>query len=486
MTISMYITESLEPKKVFHFFEEMCRIPHGSGNVDQISDYLVQFAKDRALEYYQDDVKNVIIIKEATNGYEDVEPVILQGHMDMVAVKTPDCAKDMKTEGLDLEVAEGYLFAKDTSLGGDDGIAVAMGLALMDSDEIEHPRLECIFTVDEEVGMDGANAIDVSMLKAHTMLNLDSEEEGTLLVSCAGGARVYGSLPISKESVIGDLYQITVDGLAGGHSGTEINKGRVNAACLINRILFMLEKEGVEFQLVSFESGLADNAIPRKADVVLCIKDKYVEGFMPVMKQIEEVLKKELCSRENKFHLSVSSLGIKKTLACTTESTAKIMQYLAALPNGVVEMSMDIEGLVETSLNIGIAHLENDHMQVQISVRSSIETAKEALICKLEAIHTLAGATVSVSGDYPGWAYRQNSPLRDKMVRIYEKLYGHKPEVQALHAGLECGLFSAKIPDLDCVSFGPDIMDIHTTEEKLSIESVKRTWEYVLEILKEK
>lgn len=476
----------LEPRSVFYYFEKLCEIPHGSGNVDQISDYLVSFAKEHDLYYKQDETKNVIIVKEASTGYEKEEPVIIQGHMDMVAVKTADCEKDMKTEGLDLMEDGTYIYADKTSLGGDDGIAVAYALAILADDKIKHPRLECIFTVDEETGMEGAFELSVEGLQSKRLLNIDSEEEGILLVSCAGGARFCASVKLDKETAIGEIFCITVDGLAGGHSGVEINKGRVNAAHFMDRVLLDIMRENIAFRLIDFNCGFADNAIPRKAEVKILVEDSEMEKLQALFAAWIPVWKKEMAAREPELTVTLDPIGIKKTTCCSKDNTAKICRLLAAIPNGIMEMSKDIEGLVETSLNTGIVKMTEDQLEIHISVRSSIESAKTALLNKLSMICELADVSYDISGNYPGWAYRQNSPLRDKMIKIYQEMFGNAPQIEAIHAGLECGLFADKIEDLDCVSFGPNILDIHTTEERLEIASVKRCWEYILEILKTK
>lgn len=485
----MAVTENLKPEKVFHYFEEICGIPHGSGNVEGISDYLVKFAKDRGLFCIQDEWKNVIIVKGASAGYEKEPAVILQGHMDMVAVKKPEADIDMEKEGLRLAVEGDYLYAQDTSLGGDDGIAVAYALAILDSEEITHPRLEVILTVDEEVGMDGARELDVSMLEGKRMLNLDSEEEGIILAGCAGGARVDWTLPVTRTKRLGSAYEICIKGLAGGHSGSEIDKERGNANCLIGRLLYELSG-AVEFALATLSGGLADNAIPREtaAAVVLTGADKEAAEtlFMQKIKEAEADWKQELQTKDPDVCIQVKRLGCGEAECVFGEERDKIIRLLSGAPNGVQAMSADMKGLVETSLNMGIVKLEKEQAAVQFSVRSSVESAKKALIKKLESIARLAGAAQSVRGEYPGWTYRKDSPFRDTAVEVYRKMYGTEPKIQAIHAGLECGLLMAKIPDLECISIGPDMKDIHTTEEKLSISSTERVWNYVLEILKKK
>lgn len=496
----MGVLTNLEPKKVFHYFEEICGIPHGSGNIGQISNYLVQFARERGLEVIQDEVKNVIIIKEATPGYENEPVMVLQGHMDMVAVKKPDCDIDMKTEGLRLAVNGDDIYAEGTSLGGDDGIAVAYALALLDSDDIKHPRLEVIITVDEEVGMDGAMAIDLSMLKGSRLLNLDSEDEGIFLTSCAGGARACCSLPVSMSETKGVLVKITVAGLLGGHSGVEIHHERGNSNCLMGRVLWSLQ-EKAPIRLVSVNGGLADNAIPRetKATVLipegssLCSK-MIIEPAEPTVfdETLEDLLMEisdELATKDPGFSLSWGRVDeVVSAEAVSVEDTAKVAAFLIALPNGVQNMSADVKGLVETSLNMGMLEIDGSEsaMKAVFAVRSSVESAKTALLNRLEAIVQLAGGSCSISGNYPGWVYRVDSSLREKMIKVFKEMYGREPEVEAIHAGLECGILGSKIKDLDCVSIGPDMKDIHTTEERLSISSTRRVWEYVVKLLETK
>lgn len=477
--------ENLNPKRVFHYFEEICAIPHGSGNVDEISNYLKHFAKERNLFVLQDELKNIIIIKEASAGYEEVAPIILQGHMDMVAVKKPEAAIDMKTEGLNLKVEGDYVFAEDTSLGGDDGIAVAYALAILDDSTLEHPRLEVIVTVDEETGMDGARGIDVSMLKGKRMLNLDSEEEGVIWAGCAGGARVDWTLPVEWEKREGSIYEVSVKGLLGGHSGAEIHKERGNANWLLGRLLEALQ-EVQGFSMAAVKGGLADNAIPREASAIVLVNKDREEDILRIVKDMEIQVKQELQTKDPGFFLEAVKREEGGCRCLTKESMERAIYLLFCAPNGVQAMSADIEGLVETSLNMGIIELEEAALQVQFSVRSSLESAKDVLIRRLGAIAGMAGVQQKVRGEYPGWAYRVHSPFRDMASRVYEEMFGQTPQIQAIHAGLECGLLSAKIPDLECISIGPNMQDIHTTEERLSISSTERIWNYVLAILKQK
>ena len=481
----MGVLSNLEPQNVFHFFEEITKIPHGSGNVGQISDYLVKFARDRGLFCIQDELKNIIIVKEAVPGYEDEPIVILQGHMDMVAVKKPDCDIDMAKEGLRIAVRGDEIYAEGTSLGGDDGIAVAYALALLDSDTIKHPRLEVIVTVDEEVGMDGARGIDLSMLTGNRMVNLDSEDEGIFLTSCAGGARVKGKLPLSEAQRQGVAVEVTVGGLLGGHSGGEIHKERGNSNCLMGRLLYRLA-ETFDIGISRLQGGLADNAIPRETKAVLVVEERDKEAILDMVKTVEGEIQAELSAKDSGAFLAAGEGRPGSWLCTTAEDTAKAAAWLIALPNGVQAMSADMHGLVETSLNLGILSYEDGSLLADFSVRSSVESAKQALIDRLCAVIGLAGGSFLVSGDYPGWKYRKDSPLREKMTALYEKMYGKAPKVEAIHAGLECGILGSKIADLDCVSMGPDMKDIHTTEETLSISSTGRVWEFLVRLLEEK
>lgn len=483
--IKMGAAENLKPQKVFRYFEQICSIPHGSGNVDKLSDYLVDFAKERKLSYIQDELKNVIIIKEASLGYEGEEPVILQGHMDMVAVKKPGAEIDMEKEGLRLRIEDDYLYAEDTSLGGDDGIAVAYALAILDDDEIAHPRLEVILTVDEEVGMDGARELDVSMLKGRRMLNLDSEEEGIILAGCAGGARVDWKLPVKWEYRNGSLFNIKIKGLKGGHSGAEINKERGNANCLLGRLLEQLRTlDG--FCLAKLSGGLADNAIPREAEAAVLIEGKTEESFLKTVRETEKEIRNELRVKDAGFSIEVSRLKETDCDCLSSDCMEGIINLLYCAPNGIQAMSAEIEGLAETSLNLGIIELDKENFTAQFSVRSSLESAKRALIIKLKKIAGMAGADQTVRGDYPGWEYRPDSPFRETAVKVYERMFGKEPKIEAIHAGLECGLLASKIENLECISIGPDMKDIHTTEERLSISSAERVWNYVLELLRTK
>lgn len=477
--------DGLKPESVFHFFEEISRIPHGSGNVGQISDYLKDFAQKRGLFCVQDAVGNVVIVREAASEYGNEAPYILQAHMDMVAVTAPGYQIDMTKEPLQLKVEDGNIYAEGTSLGGDDGIGMAYCLALLDADDIAMPRLEVILTVDEETGMEGATVIDLSMLRGNHMINLDQEEEGIFTTSCAGGARVEVDIPLKEEAAVSGLVQLTISagGLLGGHSGTEINKGRGNANWLLGQVLCGLSRQ-YDVRLVQMKGGLADNAIPREAEADILIREEDRENIVSDLETEEKKIKDSLKDTDSGFKLEkLFHSSIVSESCYTKESTANALLCLGKLPNGVIAMSHDVDGLVETSLNLGVLRLEDGSLHLQYATRSSIDQDKEALCRQMRQTAEEYGATVKVGNVYPGWAYRKDSPLREKMVRVYERMYGKKPVLEAIHAGLECGILAGKIKDLDCVSIGPDLENVHTAEERMSIDSVGRVWDFLVQVL---
>ncbi len=476
----MKVLEGLKPAGVFGFFEEMCAIPHGSGNTKFISDYLVEFAKARGLEYYRDKMNNVIIIKQGTPGYENSPAVILQGHMDMVCEKAPDCTKNMTVQGLDLVVEGDTIYAKGTTLGGDNGIGVAMALALLDAEDISHPRLEAVFTVDEEIGMLGAVGLsDVSMLKGKSLINLDSEEEGVFTVSCAGGNVTKCVLPVSRSRFEGQALEITVAGLGGGHSGIEIHKGLGNASKLLGRLLFACSKE-CEFRLVEIRGGLKDNAIPREAQAVIITDSR--EKISEICAGMEKEFKNEYKITDSGVYITVKDGH--KSLPMDEESTKRAISFVSCCPNGIQSMSASISGLVQTSLNLGILASFEDRLEASFCVRSSVDSEKQMLVERLEAMTGVYGGNAEVFGDYSGWEYMEKSPLRTLMCEVYKEQYGKEPVIEAIHAGVECGIFTGKIPGLDCISIGPKLTEIHTCRERAHISSIERVWEMVLETIK--
>ena len=470
----------LKPGSVFRYFEEICAIPHGSRNTKAISDYLVAFAKEHNLKYIQDESNNVILFGPGTCGMEDHAPVILQGHMDMVCEKDASCPLDMAVDGLDLMHDDRYVYAKGTTLGGDDGIAVAYALAILEDNTIAHPPLEVIITVDEEIGMLGATAIDLSMLQGRTLVNLDSEEEGIFTVSCAGGATSVISLPVERKAVYGPCVRLTVDGLQGGHSGAEIHKNRANANKVMGEYLSRIQKL-MPLCLTSFTGGSKDNAIPRSCQATVVAMGIGIERINDVAAQLQAEIREKFDEPEASIQaFDVDALGGN---SLTTAATSDVISLLCACPNGVQSYSQDMPGLVQTSLNLGIAKL-GDQFTATFSVRSSVNQEKEELIRKLRELTDFYNGSYSQSGTYPAWEFRKDSPLRDTMVRIYQEMFGKEPQVLAIHAGLECGLLGDKLPGLDCVSIGPQMHDIHTSREKLEIASTERTWNFLLEVLK--
>ena len=476
----MRALENCEPKRVFYYFEELCKIPHGSGNTKQISDYLVSFAKEHGLEYVQDEMNNVVIYKPATKGYEDAPAVILQGHMDMVCEKRPDVEHDFTKDPLNISVQDGYVTANGTTLGGDDGIAVAYGLALLESEDIAHPALEVLITVDEEIGLLGAEGIDCSILKGKRLINLDSEAEGSLWISCAGGLSGISTIPVQRVEAEGQKAAVKITGLMGGHSGAEIDKKRANANVLMGRFLYSLQKE-TAYEIISLAGGQKDNAITREADAELLVED--INAVKACAEKLQKGFREEYAGTDEKITVEITDLGAASAKVLHPTSREKVLFFLMEVPFGIQKMSGTIDGLAETSTNIGIVKLGEDEFLGSSSVRSSVEAAGAALSDKICYLTEFLGGEYTVQGAYPAWEYRKDSPLRDRMVEVYEEMYGEKPNVVAIHAGLECGLFYKKIEGLDCVSLGPNMKDIHTSEEMLDIASTERVWKYLVKVL---
>lgn len=474
----MNVLKNIRPEKVFAFFEEISAIPRGSGHNDAIKEYCENFAKQRNLKYISDEAGNVIIFKDASKDSKSTEPVIIQGHLDMVWEKDEKCNIEFETDGLELGVDGDYVFAKGTTLGADDGIAVAMCLAVLDSDDICHPPLEIVFTADEEIGMLGAAALDFSPLKSKRMLNLDSEAEGTLWVSCAGGVRADITLPVNFEKNNSRTYRISVSGLHGGHSGAEIHRGYANANKVMGRVLAMLSEKAV-FSIVSISGGTADNAITRDS---VCIVKSDCEDIEKYVADIYGAIKSDYLSADPDIIIN-ASLCDGADCAMTADSAKSVIALLNELPSGVIAMSREIDGLVETSLNLGILKTENDNVSYSFAVRSGVDGERDKLAARLVEISDKFGSEIELYSGYPAWEYKKESELREKMADIYKNMFGKEMTVTAIHAGLECGLFCGNIKGLDCVSFGPDMFDIHTPMERLSISSTERVWNFLLRVL---
>ncbi len=476
----MAVLSGLEPKAVWQYFEEICAIPHGSRNTRAIGAYCVQFARAHGLRCIRDAHDNVILFAPGTSGYEQADPLILQGHIDMVCEKEPDADIDMAREGLRLRTDGEWVWADGTTLGGDDGIAVAYAFAVLAAEDIPHPPIEVILTADEEIGMLGAAAIDLSAVRGRRLLNIDSEEEGIFLAGCAGGLTATCSVPVMWETREGVRVRVTISGLRGGHSGTEINKGRANANMLMGRLLDTLRSR-LSFGICALSGGQKDNAIARDCTAELLAAEEDVQALCAIADACARTFREE--RRSTDPDICVRTQRLETACAPVVQHGARVIGLLRLAPDGVQRMSDEIAGLVQTSLNCGILRLEQDALRMTCSVRSSVNSEKQALTGKLRCLCELLGGSCSVMGEYPAWEYRAHSPLRDCMVETFIRQYGHAPEVHAIHAGLECGLFCGKLEDLDCVSFGPDIEEIHTTRERMSVASVQRTWELLTAVL---
>ena len=479
----MKILENLEPKSVFRFFEEICGIPHGSRETKAISDYLVAFAVERGLKYRQDDSNNVIIWKDATEGYEDAPVVMIQGHIDMVCEKDPTCTKDMSKEGLDLFIDGDWIGAKGTTLGGDDGIAVAIALAILDSSELHHAALECVFTTDEEVGLLGAQALDTSDLNAKYMLNIDSEKDKVLTVSCAGSIRAASKIPIKRENFDGVAYEVKVGGLTGGHSGEEIHLGRANANFLLGRTLNTI-LHTYDMRLLRVDGGNKENAIPRESTAIIKVmSDLSLKEFVY---KLENELKYEYHTADPDLFISVNKVeDVDDSMApMDYDSTKRVSAFMFCVPDGLLKMSIDVEDLVQTSTNLGRVYTEEDSVVYSFLMRSSVNSQNRETYERVGALSELFGGTTEISSSYSAWEYQPESRLRKVMMEAFNAVYDANPKVEALHAGLECGIISGKMPGLDCISYGPDLVDIHTSRERLHIASTWRIWNLTVETLK--
>ncbi len=482
----MGVLNGLEPAKVFAFFEEISAIPRGSGNTKGISDYLTAFAKERSLEVIRDDLGNVVIKMPGTGGFEASEPVMIQGHMDMVCEKDSQTRHDFLTDPLKLAVMDDTVFARGTTLGADDGIAVAYALALMDSKEIPHPPLECLFTVDEEVGMEGAKGLDYSVLKAKKVINLDSEDEGVFFISCAGGRRGTLTLPMKWREHSGTKYKIVVSGLVGGHSGEMIDQYRANANIIMGRLLHYLEGK-IDFKIARLSGGLMDNAIPREAGCHVHIPAEEIKTLETLISEFEKIIRNEYRVNEKNLMIYCESREEAKEPVLKKKSQRRLICLLNMIPDGVQKMCMEEnqKDLVQTSLNFGIMRLNEEEFFVEAALRSSVSSEKEFLSEKLRMLIETLGGRYEYKGDYPAWEYNENSELLPKLVQTYKRLNGSEPVVKGIHAGLECGIIYQAMKPVDIVSFGPQINGAHTPHEKLSVESTQRTWELLLEFLKE-
>lgn len=474
--------QGLKSYEVFKFFNEMNQIPRGSKNEKAVSDWLVSFAKERNLEVVQDKALNVVIRKPGTKGYENSPIVVIQGHMDMVCEKEESSNHDFLKDPIEFIVEGDTLRANGTTLGADDGIAVAMGLAILDSNDISHAPIELLVTTEEEVGMGGAENLDISNVKGRTLINIDSEDEGVLLVSCSGGVRSVMSVPVEREDNDKNCFKITVEGLQGGHSGMEIDKERGNANKIMGRILYDIKKN-MCFKIVSVNGGAKMNAIPRSCEAVVATCDDNSDKLKEIICKWQGILSTELAAQDKEVKVSIVGSS-KESKRFTKETTERVINALVLIPNGVQSMSMAIKGLVESSTNVGIVKTTDEIVEFESAIRSSVSTLKEEIVRRSEVVAQVCNGTLRLEADYPAWEYNPDSKLRDTCVEVFKGMYGKEPEISAIHAGLECGLFGGKFNgEMDMISMGPDTFDVHTPKEHISISSIDRVYDYLINVL---
>ncbi|EMA6343985.1 aminoacyl-histidine dipeptidase [Bacillus cytotoxicus] len=483
----MYSTlEQLTKHPVFYHFAEISKIPRGSGNEKEISDYLVKFAQDRNLEVVQDEALNVIIKKPATPGYENVPTIIIQGHMDMVCEKNEATIHDFEKDPIELRIVGDMLYAKETTLGADNGIAVAYALALLDSTNIAHPALEVVITTEEETTMGGAFAVDPKHFDGKIFINIDSEEDHKLLVSSAGGAKAVETISIIWDEAPAELetYRLSVGGLKGGHSGMEIDKQRGNANKVLGRVLYDLSNE-VSLYISDIRGGLKTNAIPRESAATILFAKSDVETVEGKVEEWTRILQEELRAVDPDVHVSLTKVEEKINQVFAKETQKQLISSLFLIPNGIQSMSMDIKGLVESSTNLGVIETLQNEIKLKNEVRSSVATLKQHIVNKIKHIAELVGAQFEKESEYPEWPYNPNSPIRNLFEKVHQEKYNEDVEIYAVHAGIECSVFVQKMPELDAISFGPDIFNVHTPDEHISISSVMNNWGYFIDVLRE-
>lgn len=481
----MKILENLQPKAVFEYFEEISNIPRGSGNEKAISDYLLNFGKSLGLESIQDEALNIIIKKPGTEGYENAPTVIIQGHIDMVCEKNNGVEHDFEKDPLKLRIIDDYIYATDTTLGADNGIAVAYAMALLSSTDIPHPPLEVLLTTDEETGMSGAMAIKKEHINGKILINLDNEEEGYLLVSCAGGIRSKATINVDYQDIDNKkLLKINISGLKGGHSGMDIIKERGNSNKILGRVLKGLTRD-VKFNLVSLNGGSKNNAIPREAEAVISIDNNDENTVIDIVNNWSAIISNELRAQDPGLKIEISLVNNKDNKEFTDECTKKVIDLLYLYPNGINTKSVEIDGLVESSTNLGVLSTREGIVEFDSAIRSSIPSLKEEIVLRSKTIVELLGGEFSTTSDYPAWEYNPNSQIREICQKVHTEMYGKEAKIVAIHAGVECGLFNEKLGDLDMISFGPNLYDVHTPDEHMSISSVRNCYEYLKAVLKE-
>lgn len=478
-----YKITGYKPEKLFHFFEEISAIPRGSGNEKGISDYLVKFAKDRNLWVHQDEAYNVIIKKEGSEGAKDKEPVMLQGHIDMVCDKLAGVEHDFEKDGIDLVVKDGVLSANGTTLGADNGVAVALMMMVLDDDDIKHPPVECVFTTEEEVGLNGAQALDKSLITARTMINMDSEDEGVATISCAGGLRIQFTRPVKREAAEGSLLSIKIEGLLGGHSGMDISKERQNANLLMARMADHLMRN-TDGRLVTFVGGTKDNAITRECEASFIYANKEeAEKAEKLSCALAEVMADEITLDEPDFACEISLEEGRIASAIPAEDAKAFIGAIRLAPNGVFSRNMKMDGFVVTSSNMGVVKADEDSLMIVVSPRSSVASLQENTKDRFQTLADTFGFTAEYSGEYPGWSFVEKSRIREVFIESYRELFGKELKVEAIHAGLECGLFSEALPGLDAIAVGPTLYDVHTPDEHVPLDSFERFYELLKDVL---
>ena len=476
--------KTLEPTIVWNHFYEITQIPRPSKKEDKVRTYLDEFGKKHNLTTVTDKAGNVLITKPATPGYENEKTIILQAHMDMVCEKNSDVEHNFDTDPIQVIVDNGWIKAKGTTLGADNGIGMALMLAVLSSDNLKHPALECLVTTDEETGLTGAFALDNNLLKGDILINLDSEDDGEIFVGCAGGIDTTATLKVKTKDTPRHFFafSVTIKGLMGGHSGDDIDKRRGNANKMLNRILWNMHKD-LDLHLVKIDGGNLRNAIPREASAVACVPFVHKEKVRVIFNEVAAELEDENAAIETNMRIELHSEEIPDRVM-TRRSTSKILNALYACPHGIKAMSPDMAGLVETSTNLASVKMPDDKkLVITTSQRSSVESAKYDIAHQVESVLKLAGCSVTHGDGYPGWKPNLNSQILRVAEKSYEKLFAVQPKVKAIHAGLECGLFLKKYPHLDMISIGPTMRGVHSPDERLEIETVGRVWSWLTDIL---
>jgi len=478
------ILGNLEPKIVWDIFEEITQIPRPSKKEEKIVAWAIEFARKHGLDYKQDKLGNLVIKKKATPGMENRKGVVLQGHLDMVCEKNADVEHDFLNDPIQPYVDGDWVKAKGTTLGADNGIGVAMGLAVLASNDIAHPDVEVLLTLDEETGLTGAQQLGTDLLDGKILINLDSEEEGTFIIGCAGGTNTTGTFYYESEPVPSNhlAYKVSLKGLQGGHSGLEINDGRANAIKLLNRFLWNLSK-AIDFRLSSFDGGNAHNAIPREAFATITFNFKNETKFHAFADDFRQVLIKEWKSKEPNLQLIYEKVEL-PDYVLSKDVQKKLLSAIYALPHGVIRFSPDVKGLVQTSTNLAVIKTSANDIFIQTSQRSSVETEKYDISNQVKIVFELAGALPKQGDGYPSWQPNIHSPILEVAKNTFKNMFGNEPKIEIIHAGLECGLIGEKYPGMDMLSFGPNLKDVHSPAERVQISSVQRVWNFLLEVLK--